>query len=231
MPQVKCITPKTLTDVCIEFVLKNIELWCKQTINDLQIIGPEIGDNPFDQLPCVILEQIVIKNRRHYRKDENLILQHLLTPQLTSVFVSDKELVQLASIRCPLMTNLTIINTNLNFFPKFEKLQELTLSMGRVEDSFLISIGTYCTHLRQLDLRCCPSVTDYGIQGLCVSVDNLGRNCVTLGRCKSLLALIIDRKTGVTKQGLKVALENMPALRILDHDATLEVLAEIAQNP
>ncbi len=54
MPQVKCITPKTLTDVCIEFVLKNIELWCKQTINDLQIIGPEIGDNPFDQLRKLI---------------------------------------------------------------------------------------------------------------------------------------------------------------------------------
>lgn len=56
-------------------------------------------------LACVILEQIVRKNRRHYRKDENLILQHLLTPQLTSVTVSDKELVQLASIRCPVSIN------------------------------------------------------------------------------------------------------------------------------
>ena len=71
-------------------------------------------------------------------------------------------------------------------------------------------------------------ITGYGIQERCVSLNNLGR---TLGRCKSLQSLDLEYKTGVIKIGLKVALENMPALTILDHDATLEVLTEIAQNP
>jgi hypothetical protein len=74
-------------------------------------------------------------------------------------------------------------------------------------------------------------ITGYRIQKRCVSINNLGRKCVTLGRCKSLQSLDLEYKTGVIKIGLIVALENMPALTILDHDATLEVLTEIAQNP
>lgn len=83
---------------------------------------------------------------------------------------------------------------------------------------------------RKLDLRCCRKVTDYGIQGLCVSTDSLGRKCDNLGRCKSLQSLDLEYKTGVTKKGLKTALENMPSLRILDHPDALEVLVEIAVN-
>lgn len=64
---------------------------------------------------------------------------------------------------------------------------------------------------------------------MCVSVDNLGRKCENLGRCKSIQSLNLEYKTGVTKIGLQIALENMPVLKILDHDATFEVLVEIAQ--
>jgi hypothetical protein len=73
-------------------------------------------------------------------------------------------------------------------------------------------------------------VTDYGIQGLCVSVDNLGRNCETLGQCKSIQLLSLERTVRVTKKGLQMALNNMPILRNLHHDATVEALAEIANN-
>lgn len=55
MPRVICITPKSLIEVCIKFIVKNIKLWCKQTLHDLYIIGPEIGDNPFDQLRKLIV--------------------------------------------------------------------------------------------------------------------------------------------------------------------------------
>jgi hypothetical protein len=34
----------------------------------------------------------------------------------------------------------------------------------------------------------------------------------------------------ITKKGVKIALENLPALRIIDHNATVEVLADIAQT-
>jgi hypothetical protein len=48
MPRVKGI--QTLQDKCIEFVVKNIDYWCKQSTNDLFSIGANVGNNPFDQL-------------------------------------------------------------------------------------------------------------------------------------------------------------------------------------
>ncbi len=73
-------------------------------------------------------------------------------------------------------------------------------------------------------------MTDYGIQGLCVSVDNLGRKCETLGQCKSIQLLSLECTTRVTKKGVQMALDNMPVLRNLHHDATVEALAEIAKH-
>lgn len=62
-----------------------------------------------------------------------------------------------------------------------------------------------------------------------MSVDSLGRANVTLGRCKALQLLnLID--TGVTKKGLQMALENMPALTNLMHISIVEALAEMALN-
>ena len=83
--------------------------------------------------------------------------------------------------------------------------------------------------LRVLNLEDCKLVTDCGIQGLCMSVDSLGRANDTLGRCKDLQSLnLID--TGVTKKGLQMALENMPALKNLMHISIVEALAEMALN-
>ncbi|XP_046441381.1 uncharacterized protein LOC124192225 isoform X1 [Daphnia pulex] len=226
MPRVKCNTPKSLVKVCVEFIANNFDIWCRQSPIELYEIGPEIGSNPFDQLPCTVLEHIVKANRNI----DNIVLQHLLTPQLTRVVLCGQELLELASNRCPQLKHLRINGCKLNFWPKFEKLQVLQFSSGGAEDSFLHTIGTYCTDLRELDLRRCHRVTDYGIQGLCVSVDNLGRNCETLGQCKSIQLLSLERTVRVTKKGLQMALNNMPILRNLHHDATVEALAEIANN-
>jgi hypothetical protein len=82
---------------------------------------------------------------------------------------------------------------------------------------------------RVLILEDCKLVTDRGIQGLCMSVDSLGRANDTLGRCKALQLLnLID--TGVTKKGLQMALKNMPALTNLMHISIVEALAEMALN-
>ena len=61
MPVVKYIIPKSLRDACIDVVVKNIEFWCNQSINDLFAVGPKLGSNPFDQLrELIFIEYFVI---------------------------------------------------------------------------------------------------------------------------------------------------------------------------
>lgn len=55
MPRVKCATPKSFKDGCIELVVRNMDSLCTLSTNDLYTIGPEIGSNPFDQLGKLIL--------------------------------------------------------------------------------------------------------------------------------------------------------------------------------
>lgn len=82
---------------------------------------------------------------------------------------------------------------------------------------------------RGLILSSCPKVTDYGIQGLCVSVNSIGMKDDTLGICKSIESLVlVNCGKGVTKKGIKMAFENLPVLKLLDHALTFEVLTEIA---
>jgi len=52
------------------------------------------------------------------------------------------------------------------------------------------------------------------------------------GRCKFLQVLTVGngKSYKITKKGVKIALENLPALRILNHNTAVEVLADIAQT-
>ena len=62
-------------------------------------------------------------------------------------------------------------------------------------------------------------MTDDGIQKLCVT-----------GNCKSICYLSIGRCFKVTTKGIKIALDNLPHLRVLCHRSLVECLAEVAQT-
>ena len=65
---------------------------------------------------------------------------------------------------------------------------------------------------------CRCSVTDAGIEGLCV-----------IGQCKSIQILNLIG-TKVTFKGITIALEHLPSLKELKHPSTVGVLAEIHQR-
>ena len=75
----------------------------------------------------------------------------------------------------------------------------------------------------------CP-VTDDGIKGLCVSVDDFGKENAGLGQCKSLHTLDIFG-TKVTTKGVEMALENLPDLKVFDCSYQIQVLAELLRGP
>ncbi len=65
---------------------------------------------------------------------------------------------------------------------------------------------------------------------MCLGLNNsVGTNS---GRCKFLQVLTVGngKSYKITKKGVKIALDNLPALRIIDHNTTVEVLADIAQT-
>ena len=66
--------------------------------------------------------------------------------------------------------------------------------------------------IRELNLSGCYKITDAGIQGLCVSVNHLGKEDPRLGQCKSIETLIIGG-TQITKKGVQTALLNLPFLK------------------
>ena len=84
---------------------------------------------------------------------------------------------------------------------------------------------------RVLNARHCP-ITDAGIQGLCNSSNSfhqLGKTNCGLGLCKSIEFLDIFGTT-VTKKGIKIILENLPALVHFDCDFQMHVLAELLEE-
>nr|CAH0101984.1 unnamed protein product [Daphnia galeata] len=152
MPQVKCI--QSLREICLQFVVRNIDLWCKQSTSDLISIGPKISNNPFDQFPRVILEEIIIFYQRttQRKSNGNIVLQHLMTPRLVRVLLPcDQELLELAVVRSPQLKHLELrvelFHGIFDSFPKFENLEVLHLP-SETEDNSLQVIGSYCTKLR-----------------------------------------------------------------------------------
>ena len=65
-------------------------------------------------------------------------------------------------------------------------------------------------------------MTDVGIKGLCLSMDNLGKEDKTVGLCKFIEKLVL-RDTSVTKVGTRVALKNLSNLKVLECDSLLAI--------
>jgi hypothetical protein len=121
---------------------------------------------------------------------------------------------------------------------KFESLQVLNISRTDAGDNCLQILGMYCTNLRyknvfnrffvldiylwsvitvtyfirELNVSGCYKITDAGIQGLCVSVNHLGKEYPRLGQCKSIETLIIGG-TQITKKGVPTAFINFLSWR------------------
>ncbi len=86
--------------------------------------------------------------------------------------------------------------------------------------------------IRELNVSGCEKIRDAGIQGLCVSVNHLGKEDQRLGQCKSIETLFIDG-TKITKNGIQTALINLPSLKRLITDfyaAPVHLLAEMHQS-
>ena len=95
----------------------------------------------------------------------------------------------------------------------------------------MLNVAPNIFHLsRVLEARHCQAVTDDGIKGLCVSVDDFGRANAGRGQCKSIYTLDIFG-TNVTNKGIQMALENLPDLKIFDFDYQIQVLAELLRGP
>ena len=69
-------------------------------------------------------------------------------------------------------------------------------------------------------------MTDEGIRGLCVSVDDLGQPSERLGQCKSINKLCVNF-TKVTNRGIQMALENLPGLKVFDCCSSVQVVSEM----
>jgi hypothetical protein len=86
--------------------------------------------------------------------------------------------------------------------------------------------------IRELNVSDCKKITDAGIEGLCVSVNHLGKEDQRLGQCKSIETLFIY-ETKITKKGIQTALINLPFLKRLRTDfyaAPVQLLAEMHQS-
>ena len=74
-------------------------------------------------------------------------------------------------------------------------------------------------------------MTDAGIKGLCVSLDDFGREDRKVGQCKLIEKLAVFT-TNVTKIGTRLALENLPFLKILECDClfVVDTLVDLYQE-
>lgn len=77
-----------------------------------------------------------------------------------------------------------------------------------------------------MDVSDCRNVTDAGIRSLIVN-QNDGKSINPI--LKTLEKLMIYN-TGVTKTGARMALHNLPALKLLKHETTFEILVKLAET-
>ena len=95
-------------------------------------------------------------------------------------------------------------------------------------------IITVTYFIRELKVEYCKKITDAGIQGLCVSVNHLGKEDQRLGQCKSIENLFIEG-TKITKKGIQTALINLPFLKQFENSSDscpvpVQLLAEMHQS-
>ena len=72
-------------------------------------------------------------------------------------------------------------------------------------------------------------MTDAGVRGLCVSVDDLGKENERLGQCKKIQKLLISY-TKIGHTGLQLALENLPTLKVFECCSSVQVLFQMHQT-
>ncbi|EFX87228.1 hypothetical protein DAPPUDRAFT_97349 [Daphnia pulex] len=195
--------------------------------------------NPINQLPTVLLEELVqISREKKIRYEfsgakqltllflEQQMTNHLRTLDFTRVKrgtdVSD--ILHLATIKSPNLETLRLDHftyqylANFSFIPKFTKLRILDISFYETDDDCFLLIGKHCPDLRELHANN-SLVTDDGIQNLCV-----------IGNCKFIRKLNLENCNKITIKGIQLALDNLPQLRALCNESLLEGLAEIAQS-
>jgi hypothetical protein len=132
--------------------------------------------------------------------------------------------------------------------PKFVNLQVLNISNTSAGDITLQLLGKYCKNLkynmknnkavylftfylishRELIAERCSHITDAGMQGLCVSVDHLGKEVEGIGQCKLLEHLATD-DTRITSVGVKLGIRNLPKLKRWKM-VSAQLLAEVYQE-
>jgi hypothetical protein len=81
---------------------------------------------------------------------------------------------------------------------------------------------------RELIAEDCYRITDAGMQGLCVSVDHLGKEVEGIGQCKLLEHLATD-DTSITSVGVKLGIRNLPKLKRWKM-VSVQLLAEVYQE-
>jgi hypothetical protein len=84
----------------------------------------------------------------------------------------------------------------------------------------LIKVYLFIFPNRVLNVHDCNRLTDTGIEWLVLKPNEL---------CKTLQELLVSCPA-VTKRGIKMALQNCPALRIVENEHTFDVLVEEAQS-
>lgn len=107
-----------------------------------------------------------------------------------------------------------------------------------------ISILNYLSFefVRNLDVRSCWAVTDFGIQGLCLDYTEKENdkahqtskkgdferqeNCAPPRLSNSLQTLCLE-ETQVTEKGIQEALQKLRSLKVLEHESTVKVLGEM----
>ncbi|EFX87159.1 hypothetical protein DAPPUDRAFT_307167 [Daphnia pulex] len=233
MPQVKSV--ESLFQLCLNNVTDHMDEWAKKSpklngVEDIEFIKK--STNPFYDLPSVIIEEIILLLKKK-KLLETKFIELLITPQLWTLdfrsMCEENEvsgLLHLATIISPDLKNLWLFHEEYfldndkyeSFIPKFSNLQVVDISYSKKGDSCLQLLGLYCKDLRVLHAKH-SSVSDYGIQQLCVS-----------GQCKSIHTLdVFSNFTCVTTKGLQLAIQNLPALTILRHPLLVDALADMAQ--
>nr|CAH0104158.1 unnamed protein product [Daphnia galeata] len=247
MPRVKVHNCESLKKTCVKYVANNINYWYdKKSTNEIDILRSDTPEfiSPFELLPLPVLKEIIalIQKRRGItivRYVKLFLTYHLDSLKLLVDYAGSMKnentlVVNLASIRCLQMKSLQIkgypYGDDFMAFaiPKFVNLQVLNISNTSAGDITLQLLGKYCKHLKELIAERCSHITDAGMQGLCVSVDHLGKEVEGIGQCKLLEHLATD-DTRITSVGVKLGIRNLPKLKRWKM-VSAQLLAEVYQE-
>ncbi|XP_046457781.1 uncharacterized protein LOC124204698 isoform X4 [Daphnia pulex] len=172
-------------------------------------VKPNVDANALiHELPVVLLEEIIRSFTSIRQISDANVLVRLITEKLQHLSFP------------------VYYDGYLNLFPKLGNLLILNIENTEVGDKCLQSIGIHCSKLRSLNLTHCRNVTNTGIQWLC-NVDYPGMGNGKSGLCETIKKLCICY-TGVTQQGIQVALTHLQSLNILENFYILEALVELS---